>query len=93
VQVATLASAEQALRVADVARVEVLQADVKLVLESLETTHLFTGFFDLPRVHFAHALHGAGGTLEAFPLADDGLDIPQTEAHVLETTDPADPDE
>ena len=93
VEVAALARRQEPLRIADVAGVEILQAGGELVLQRLEATTLLAGLLELAGVDLPHALHRARRTGGAIALANEGLDVAQAEAHLLELADPPDADE
>src|SRR5258708_29613497 len=91
VQVAAAARADEALGVAHGdARVEVVDARLDLVLELLEAALLLARLLELAGVDLAHPLGGTRGALDALPLAHEGADVGETEAHLLQPPDPPD---
>jgi hypothetical protein len=78
------------MRLADVARIEVSDASFELASESVEASHLRECIGELASVDRSNVFHGGGRALDALQVADDGLYVSETEAHLLELVDPLD---
>jgi len=88
VQLTLMAGADEAIGIARVAGLEVLEASGQLALEGAKAFELGSGLVELATENLAHAAHGAGGG-EVFPLLDDGADVVEGHAELLELADPA----
>ncbi len=60
------------------------------MLVGLEPAALLARPFELAGVDLAHALHRVGRAARVRSLPDDGLDVAEAEAHLLELGDPPD---
>lgn len=93
VQIARAAGSDDADGIAAVAGVEVTQALGELDFEGTEPLDLLARFVELGHVHFAHEAHRRRSRRLCLPLADDGLDVGEREAELLELADPPDANE
>jgi hypothetical protein len=51
---------------------------------------LLASLFELADVNVAHALHRTWGAPHVLPLSNDGLNVTEAEAHLLQLADPTD---
>src|SRR5438552_1570566 len=90
VELARLARRQEAGGLADLARVEIDKARFELFFERLEASEVRARLGELFLVDLTHIDHRARSRAELLPIAHDGLNVTEAEAHVLELPDPPD---